>query len=109
MSRPGIGALRRRLTLEQQIRTADGGGGVTVTWIGVTDLWAELTAMAGTEQVIADGLQGRVSHRITIRKRADVEAAMRFRMGTRAFYIESVLGRDDPEAFLRCLCEERNL
>jgi SPP1 family predicted phage head-tail adaptor len=109
MTRPGIGALRRRMTLEQQTRVADGGGGVTVTWTTVTDLWAELIGLSGAEPFVADGLQGKVTHQITIRRRMDVAPAMRFRMGTRLFLIETVLGRDGPEPYLRILAEERNL
>jgi SPP1 family predicted phage head-tail adaptor len=109
MTRPGIGALRRRMTLEQQTRAADGGGGVTVTWAAVIDLWAELTGLSGAEQFVAEGLQGRVTHQITIRKRFDVAPAMRFRMGVRLFYVETVLGRDGPDPYVRILAEERNL
>ena len=109
MTRPAIGALRRRLTLETATRVADGGGGVTVSWSTVADLWAELKSLSGTEQFIAEGPQGKVTHEITIRRRTDVETAMRFRLGTRLFFIEAVLGRDGPEPFLRILAEERNL
>ncbi len=109
MSRPGIGALRRRLTLEQQSRVADGGGGVMVTWTPVADLWASLSSSSGAEQLLADGLKGKGTHEIVIRKRMDVVPAMRFRMGARLFFVESVLGRDGPEPYLRILAEERNL
>ena len=109
MTRPGIGALRRRMTLEQQAGVADGGGGVTVTWTPVIDLWAELTGLSGAEQWVAEGLQGKVTHQITIRRRSDVAPVMRFRSGARLFYIEAVLGRDSPDSFLRILAEERNL
>ncbi len=109
MTRPGIGALRRRMTLEQPTRVADGGGGVTTSWSPVADLWAELIGLSGAEQFVADGPQGRVTHRITIRKRTDVAPAMRLRMGLRLFHIETVMGRDDPEPYLRILAEERNL
>jgi SPP1 family predicted phage head-tail adaptor len=109
MRRPGIGGLRRRLTLETQARVADGGGGVSVTWTPVADLWAELRNPGGSETFIAEGLQGKVTHEIVIRKRMDVVPAMRFRQGTRVYIVEAVLGRDEPEPFLRILAEERNL
>ncbi len=109
MSRPAIAALRRRVTLEQPARVADGGGGVTVTWSAVAELWAELKSLAGTQQFIAEGLQGRVMHEVTIRRRTDVLPAMRLRFGSRLLVIEAVLNRDGPEPFLRILAEERNL
>lgn len=109
MTRPGIAALRRRVTLEQQTRAADGGGGVMVTWAPVTDLWASVNSLGGVEQVAGEGLQGKVTHDLIIRKRTDVVAAMRFRMGARLFYIATVLGRDGPDPYIRILAEERNL
>ena len=109
MTRPGIAALRRRVTLEQQTRVADGGGGVTVTWAPVADLWASLNSLTGVEHVAGEGLQGKVTHEVIIRKRADVAPAMRFRMGTRLFFVEAVLGRDGPDPYIRILAEERNL
>lgn len=109
MSRPAIGALRRRMTLEQAARSADGGGGVTMTWAPVTDLWASLTSLTGTEQFVSEGLQGKVTHEIVIRKRTDIAPAMRLRMGARLFHIEAVLLRDGPDPYIRILAEERNL
>ena len=109
MTKPGIAALRRRLTLEQQSRIADGGGGVTVTWTSITDLWASLNSVTGVEQFVGEGLQGKITHEIIIRKRIDVAPAMRFRMGTRLFFVETVLGRDGPDPYIRILAEERNL
>ena len=109
MSTANIGALRRRVTLEMPSRTADGGGGAVVTWATVSDVWAELRSLSGTEQFIAEGLQGKVSHLITIRRRTDMVPAMRVRYGQRVFVIEAVLDRDGYEPFLRLLAEERNL
>jgi SPP1 family predicted phage head-tail adaptor len=109
MTRPGIGGMRRRLTLEVQARAADGGGGVAIVWSPVIDLWAEVKNLGGSEQFVAEGLQGKVTHQIAIRKRTDVVPAMRLRQGARIFVIQAVLGRDDPEPYLRILAEERNL
>ena len=109
MSTPAIGALRRRVTLEMQVRTPDGGGGVAIAWAPIADLWAELRGLTGTEQFVAEGLQGKVTHEIVIRRRADVVPAMRLRYGQRLFIIEAVLDRDGLEPFLRILAEERNL
>ena len=109
MSTPAIGALRRRVTLEAPVRTPDGGGGVTVTWALVATLWAELKSLSGAEIVIAEGLQGKVTHELTIRKRMDVSPAMRLRYGARIFIIWAVLDRDLPDPFIRIQAEERLL
>ena len=109
MSSPAIGALRRRVTLEAETRTADGGGGSVLGWVGVTDLWAELRGLSGSETLAAEDLQAKVTHMVTIRRRMDVRPDMRIRFGQRLFHIVAVLDRDGPEPFLRILAEERNL
>lgn len=109
MSRATIGNLRRRVTLESQARAADGGGGVTLTWSPLADVWAEISNLGGGESFIAEGLQGKVSHQIIIRRRTDVVPAMRVRFGSRLFVIEAVLDRDGADPHLRILAEERNL
>lgn len=109
MSTPGIGALRRRITLEWPSRAADGGGGAVITWTPLADVWAELRSLSGSEGPVAEGLQGRLTHVLTIRKRSDIKPAMRARLGQRLFLIEAVLDGDGPDPFLRLLAEERNL
>jgi len=109
MSVPAIGALRRRVTLQAPIRISDGGGGVTVAWSNVAVLWAEIRGLSGAGVVIAEGLQGKVSHEITIRKRTDVSPAMRLTYGARVFVIWAVLDGDGPDPFIRIQVEERLL
>jgi len=107
MNNPEIGALRRRVTLQAPTRIADGGGGAAITWQPVAQLWAQIRSLSGTEVVLADSLQGTVTHEFTIRKRSDVSPAMRLTMGARIFVIWAVLDRDGLEPFIRVLAEER--
>ncbi len=102
-------ALRHRVTLEELAREADGGGGFTEAWTEVAELWAAIRPIDGSEAVEADRLAGRVTHEIALRYRGGVVPAMRFRMGARAFAILSVIDQDERGAWLRCLCEEREL
>ncbi len=107
MSAPPIGKMRQRLTLQQPVRAADGGGGAAVTWTAVADVWAALLPVGGDERVDADALQGRVTHEVWIRFRSDVAAPMRFIFGTRIFDIRSVTDIEEAHRFQRCLVEER--
>jgi SPP1 family predicted phage head-tail adaptor len=107
MSAPVIGKMRYRMTLQQASRAADGGGGATVTWTPVTDLWAALSPIGGGEGADADGLQSRVSHEIWIRYRAGTGPHMRFILGARIFDIRSVIDVEEAHRFQRCLAEER--
>jgi SPP1 family predicted phage head-tail adaptor len=108
MSPLRIGALRDRLTLETPVRSDDGGGGATITWTTVADLWGAVRPITGDERLRADAVTGRVTHQVWIRHRPDVVPAMRFTQGARILDIVAVLdpGRRDR---LQCLCEERHL
>lgn len=103
-----IGALRERLLLEQPIRTPDGGGGASVTWQTVAELWAHVRPLSGDERLRHDQLCGRLTHEVWLRDRPGVVPAMRFRQGARIYEIVAVI-ETPHRAHLKCLCEERSL
>jgi SPP1 family predicted phage head-tail adaptor len=103
-----IAAMRERFALEQAVRTADGGGGATVVWETVTELWAHLRPIGGEERLRHDQLSGRLTHEVSIRWRAGVAPAMRFRQGARIYHIVAVIEAVRRRR-LKCLCEERTL
>jgi SPP1 family predicted phage head-tail adaptor len=100
------GALRRRLTLEAPQRVGDEAACAAITWSTVATLWAAVMPREGREIVDADGLAGRVSHKIEIRWRSDVTAAMRLRDGAVLYAIHAVRDGDDHRRRLVCLVEE---
>jgi SPP1 family predicted phage head-tail adaptor len=104
-----IGALRHRLVLETPVRSSDGGGGATVTWSPVAEVWAQIIAVGGKETVVAEALAGRVSHEIVIRYRAGVVPAMRLRWGGRIFEILAVFDPEERGRVLHCHCREELL
>ena len=104
-----IGALRARLVLEEPVRTQDGGGGTSESWIAVATVWGQIEARPGGEAIQADRVTATVLHNITIRYRAGVLPEMRFRTGTRIFHILSVADIEDRDRWLICRCEERDL
>ncbi len=106
MSRPRIGALRHRVQLEGSIRTADGGGGASVAWTSVAEIWAAIEPITGAESVLGEGVAGRVTHEIVVRYRIGLEPSMRFRLGARIFEIKAVLDVDERRRMLRCHCRE---
>lgn len=107
--KPRIGKLRHRLTIEQETREADGGGGAVTVWQAAAEVWGAVEATAGSERVAADRLTGKVTHLITIRHRGDLGPAMRFRRGEEIFAIRAVLDRDGRGRFLECHCERGDL
>jgi SPP1 family predicted phage head-tail adaptor len=103
-----IGALRERLVLEQPARTPDGGGGASVTWQTVAELWAHVRPLSGDERLRHDQLSGRLTHEVWLRHRPGVVPAMRFRRGARIYQIVVVI-EAPHRAHLKCHCEERSL
>ena len=106
MKRSRIGAMRHRVVLEAPTRTADGGGGASVAWTTVAELWAAVEPATGTEGVLGEGIAGRISHEVALRYRSDIEPTMRFRLGARVLEIRAVLDVDERRRMLRCLCRE---
>lgn len=109
MSRPRIGALRHRLSLESVTLTPDGGGGATETWSALAEMWGSITPVSGGEGVTAEAIRGSVTHTIHIRHRNDIEPAMRLRAGDRTFEITAIVDPDERRRFLACHCRERDL
>jgi SPP1 family predicted phage head-tail adaptor len=105
----GPGDLRHRLVLEETQRVSDGAGGFTEDWVTVAAVWAAIRPSGGGESVEAGRLAGRMTHDVTIRYRAGVTPAMRFRQGNRLFQILAAIDEDERKRMLRCLCEERDL
>jgi len=104
-----IGALRHRLTIEQRLRTDDGGGGASVSWETLAEVWGAVEAVSGKETVAADRVSGQISYRIIIRYRSDLVPAMRFRRDTEIFEIRALRDEDGRKRFLHCDCERRDL
>jgi SPP1 family predicted phage head-tail adaptor len=103
---PTISRFRRRLTIEAPVETADGAGGADVAFAPIGAAWAQVEWLRGDERWRADRFEQAGQIRITLRHRTDLNAAMRFRDGTRLFAIKAL---GDPDGAARrtiCLCEE---
>ncbi|MBS0241935.1 MAG: phage head closure protein [Proteobacteria bacterium] len=103
------GNLRHRVTLVGPVRVSDGGGGATVTWLAVADLWAAIRPIKGKEILYAESLSGQVTHEFTLRWRDGVVPAMRFHWSDRIFEILAVFDADERRRQLTCHCREELL
>lgn len=104
-----IGDLRHRVTIERAIRTPDGGGGATLTWQTIADVWAAIWTRTSDEGFTLDRVAGRATHDVWIRHRSDMAPDMRIRFGTRVFDVRGVIDVEDRGRWLKCPVEERDL
>lgn len=104
-----IGDLRHRIEIESAARVGDGGGGATVTWATVADVWAAIWTRTSDEVFEHDRTAGRATHDIWMRYRSDVRPEMRVRSGSRVFDILGVINIDDRVRWLKCPAVERDL
>ncbi|WP_336799458.1 phage head closure protein [Kaistia sp. MMO-174] len=94
------GRLSHRVTLERPVRSGDGAGGATVDWQEVATLWARIEPVEAGERNAADRLATRVTHRITLRFRGDVEGGMRVMHRGRTLMIASWRDPDETRRLL---------
>ena len=106
-----VSRLRHRITLQQEIKTADGAGGYTRSWQNVTDLWAEINIISsrfryGRERLYAGQIQSELTHKIIIRYRSGITASMRLLFENRVFNIRSIANLQENDEILELLVEE---
>ncbi len=102
----GISELRQRITLQSPVDTPDGEGGFSRQWQTIATVWASSDAASPRMRFEAAQQEYSTSHRITIRWRPDVSAAMRLSDGVRHFLINGAYDADGRRDFMICYCEE---
>ena len=101
-----IGARGRRFVLELPLESPNGFGGVVRTYAAGPQLWGAIELLRGDERVRAARFEQAVTHRVTLRYREGVTAAMRLVRGLRRFAIRSATDPDGSRRELVCLVEE---
>ncbi|HEY8382745.1 MAG TPA: phage head closure protein [Microvirga sp.] len=105
-ARTPIGALSRRFVLEVPLESPDGFGGVMRSFAPGPALWGAIRLVAGEERLRADRPEQAVTHRVTLRYREGVTAAMRLALGPRRFAIRTASDPDGSRREIVCLVEE---
>lgn len=100
------GLLRNRVTLQTLSSASDEGGGSTDTPVDGATVWASVEPLEGDEAMRGMALDATVSHRIRMRYRAGVTAAMRIKLGSRVFHIRQVINVDERNEQLEILASE---
>lgn len=101
------GSFRHELSLEAAELTQDGVGGHSESWSEVASIYARIEPVSANARFGADQTLESVTHRITLRYRADVVSGMRFVLGARIFVIRTVHDPDETRRYLVCRVEEK--
>jgi SPP1 family predicted phage head-tail adaptor len=101
------GKLRHRLVLEAPVEIDDGAGGVVRSYETIATIWASIEPLAFAEQVAAQALGARLTHRIVIRTGFDVTLRHRLKLGARSFRIAAIRDPDESGRFREIHAEER--
>ena len=100
------GALRREFSLQSCTAMPDGLGGHTQDWNEVATLFGQMEPVAAGSVFGADQMLETVTHRITLRLRADVASGMRLVSQGRIFDIVTAHDPDDSARYLTCRIRE---
>ncbi len=103
-----IGNLRRRVSIQAETRTTDGAGGYALAWTTLATVWASVISMSGREAYAAGHLEGRVTHKVVLRRRDDIAITsdMRLLCGDRAFNVRAVMDDGKENRWTTLLIEE---
>lgn len=100
------GMLRTRLNLAAPQETPDGQGGTTLGFALLDEVWGRVEPVAARSDEEAGAPERTVTHRVTIRHRADVAGGMRFGWAGRSLTIETAHDPDGSGRYLFCFCRE---
>lgn len=101
-----IGTLDQRARLLARTTSPDGGGGASLSWTELAEIWIAVETASGGEDFGASRLESRTRYRVTARRRDDVTAGTRLQTSTHLLSVLAVLD-DGPRApFMILLCED---
>jgi SPP1 family predicted phage head-tail adaptor len=105
-----IGKLNKRITIQEQNRTPDGGGGFSVVWQSIAanpSVYASVVPLSGGEVLSMRQLENTVTHRVMIRYRSDITTAMRILNGTEVYDIKSIINIGGRNEYIEILATAR--
>ena len=98
--------LRHRLTIEDRVDIANNAGGVVRQWRPRFQIWGAIETIDAAQYWEAAQTGQRLTHRVTIRFRNDIDTTQRFKKDQSIFDIRGIRDPDGRKRRLICLCEE---
>lgn len=102
-----VGSLRDRVTIQQETRVEDGGGGASTVWIDIQTVYANVAPVSSNTRIVALAQALMMTHKVTIRYRNDIDLqANRYRLLWRGqvLRIVSVTTPDPPRTYWEIIC-----
>lgn len=100
------GSLRHEVAVEAATLIPDGAGGHSQNWAEIATLFARIEPVGAQVRYGADQTLETITHRITLRFRADITSGMRLRKSSRSFEILTVHDPDETGRYLVCRTRE---
>ena len=106
MSVVRAGDLIHRVTVQETVRSDDGAGGHTLSFVGRATVSARVMGTGGREVMEAKKLNPKITHVVRMRWRSDVDATQRLLFDGRALNIVAAYDPDGMRTELLVQCEE---
>ena len=101
-----IGMLDKRVTFKRSVKTSDGRGGWTETWAEIDTVWAAVLPLRGSELIRYRSLNSRVTTKIVLRYRNDIDHTCRAYAGSREYRIEAVIPPAQSREYMEIMAFE---
>lgn len=100
------GMLREPVTVHRQVSASDGMGGQAIQWVDLLTASASVIPLSGREAVQAMQLQASVTHRVTMRYRADLTPADRIIVRGKPMQIRAIINVEMRNRWLELICDD---
>jgi SPP1 family predicted phage head-tail adaptor len=106
LRRLSIAHLRHKMTIEQPVDSDDGAGGVTRSFSTLDTVWAAIEQLGADRDIDENRAAALLTHRITLRWRADLDTSKRLKLGARIFTVHAVADADERRRRITLLAQE---
>lgn len=107
MHKMAAGQLRHRVKVQDKSNARDASGGIVEEWRTLVTRWADIEPLKGRELFSAQEVDGRITHRVTMRHYPGLQATQRLLYGARVFNILTPpIDVDERHILSQMLCME---
>ena len=103
-----VGAMRERITINNQTQVVDGAGQISTTWATASTVWARMKPMSVAEVRLAGRDEGTRGYMMMIRYTTDISTNSRVGWRSRNFDVQGILDKTEQRVFLEVTLFERN-